>query len=48
MRATTKWYQIQNKADAAEIMIYGNVGESWDGSCVSAKSFNEELRAIKA
>jgi ATP-dependent Clp protease protease subunit len=44
-----KWYQINNKADKAEVWIYEEIGEDfWTGGGVTAKNFQKELSAITA
>lgn len=44
-----KWYQIENKADRAEIWIYDEIGEDfWTGGGVTAKRFQKELSDLKA
>lgn len=41
------WYRIRNATgDRAELLIYGYIGDDWDG--VSAASFRSELSAITA
>jgi ATP-dependent protease ClpP protease subunit len=45
----TKWYSIQARANkSAEIFIYGDIGQSWDGESVTAKSFVKDLQALDA
>ena len=47
-----RWYEIkaQAKSDtapgSAEIMVYGNIGESWWEESITAKSFVESLNAL--
>ncbi|MHB0925879.1 MAG: ClpP-like prohead protease/major capsid protein fusion protein [Gallionellaceae bacterium] len=47
-----KWYSIRaskrGEVKAAEILIYGDIGESWDGETVAAKDFVKELAALDA
>jgi len=44
-----KFYEIKAAAnDSAEVLIYGDIGESWDGSTVAAKQFVEELGNTEA
>lgn len=41
------WYKIQAKGSkAAEISIYGDIGESWWGESVTAKQFVKDLAAL--
>jgi len=40
-----KWYDIKAKAKDAEIWIYEEIGDFWDGG-VSAKEFAKELKAL--
>lgn len=44
------WWTVKAAADAtsAEVLIYGDIGESWYGDSVSAKSFVEALNALTA
>lgn len=45
----SKWYQIVDKQDRAEIWIYEQIGEDWwSGEGITAKGFQKELSAIKA
>lgn len=47
----TQWYQIRALADrprAAEISIYGDIGESWFGETVTARQFVQDLAALDA
>lgn len=48
-----KWYSIRSRASAqgikaasAEILIYGDIGESWYGDSVLAKDFVKEIAAL--
>lgn len=43
-----KWYKIRAKGRAAEVLIYGDIGESWADETVTAKNFVEDLNAIEA
>ncbi len=56
---TPPWYSIRAKqihaqgsttpvASAAEILIFGDIGETWWGESVTAKAFLEELSALEA
>lgn len=40
-----KWYSIKAKAQDAEIWIYEEIGDFWDGG-VSAKQFAEDLKGL--
>lgn len=50
----SKWYSIRAKAvkagaektDAAEVFIYGDIGESWWDETVTAKAFVKEIAAL--
>lgn len=44
-----KWYSIRARADAraAEVFIYGDIGESWNGDTVAAKDLVRELAALE-
>ena len=47
----TQWYQIRalaNRPRAAEILIYGDIGESWFGETVTARRFVQDLAALDA
>lgn len=53
MTKPAKWYSIRQatakggaKASAAEIFIYGDIGESWWGETIAAKDFVRELGAL--
>lgn len=53
IRKTTKTLaaaagQFVAEVKAAEILIFGDIGESWWGESVTAKSFLEELSALEA
>ena len=47
-----KWYTIRARAaaaqgvKAAEVLIYGDIGESWSGETVAAKDFVKEVAAL--
>ncbi len=44
-----KWYEIKAKANsAAEILIYGDIGDSWNSESVTARSMVTELSALDA
>jgi len=41
------FYSIKAKADqSAEILIYGDIGDSWWGESVNAKDFVKEIAAL--
>lgn len=42
------WYQIRARAEqkSAEILIYSDIGESWDGSTVAAREFVAAVGAL--
>jgi len=43
------WYQIKAKGEkAAEVLIFGDIGENWWGESVTAKAFISELNALDA
>lgn len=45
--ASTPWYTIRAKSeDTAEVLIYGNIGESWFGDSVTAQEFVKELQNL--
>ena len=45
-KPTAPWYAFRAKGeDAVEVLIYGDIGESWYGESVTAKKFVEELQA---
>lgn len=49
--STQKFYTIRNRASAAgeksaEVLIYGDIGESWWGESVAAKDFVKEISAL--
>jgi ATP-dependent Clp protease, protease subunit len=41
-----KKFEITNKADSSEILLYGAIGESFFDDAISAKAFSEELKKI--
>jgi ATP-dependent protease ClpP protease subunit len=46
-----KWYEIQARGDRAapiEILIYGDIGTTWDAESITAKAFVQDLQAIQA
>lgn len=49
-RKRKSWYSINAQADAraAEILVYGDIGESWSGDTVTAKQFVKDVAAIDA
>ena len=49
MSNPSKWYSIQARANrSAEVFIYGDIGESWDGETVAAKQFVKDMAALDA
>jgi len=49
--ALHRWWEIRaagDNEDTAEVLIYGDIGESWWAETVSAKEFVQELQAIDA
>jgi ATP-dependent protease ClpP protease subunit len=47
--AAAPWYEIRAKAGAAdttEVLIYGDIGESWSGDTITASAFVRDLQAI--
>jgi len=47
MSTPSKWYSIQARGtSAAEVFVYGDIGESWDGETVAAKSFVKDINAL--
>jgi ATP-dependent protease ClpP protease subunit len=41
------WYTIRAKSeDTAEVLIYGDIGDSWYGESVTAQQFVKELQAL--
>lgn len=43
-----KWYEIRAKAkDTTEILIYGDIGESWWSESVTASQFVKDLQAVE-
>lgn len=46
--APASWYTIRAKGeDTAEVLIYGDIGDSWFGESVTAQQFVKDLQAIK-
>ena len=43
-----RWYDIKAQAGAAEIYIYGNIGDRWDEDGVVASSLVKEIAALNA
>jgi len=43
-----KWYDIKAKGGHAEVLIFGDIGESWNNESVTAKKFVQEFGAIIA
>lgn len=41
-----KYWKIQNKGEAAEILFYGDIGDSWEPDSITAKDFAKELQEI--
>jgi len=48
MNSPSKWYSIVSArgAKSAEVFIYGDIGESWDGETVTAKQFIKDVSAL--
>jgi ATP-dependent protease ClpP protease subunit len=49
--ARRDWYRIRNEADKAkptQVLIYGEIGDSWWGDSVPAATFAREFAAIEA
>lgn len=47
MSKPSKWYSIQARGpSAAEVFVYGDIGESWDGETIAAKSFVKDINAL--
>jgi ATP-dependent protease ClpP protease subunit len=44
----SKWYDIRGAADAPEIWIYGDIGDSWYDDSVTAAQFVKDIQAITA
>lgn len=47
----SKWYTVRAKAagkDSAEVLIYGDIGESWFSDTVTAAQFVKDLQSIDA
>ena len=47
IKAKGVWYEVRASEDAAEVLIYGDIGESWWGESVTAKDFVEALASQK-
>jgi ATP-dependent protease ClpP protease subunit len=46
--ANQNWYTIRAKGeDTVEVLIYGDIGDSWFGESVTAQQFVKDLQAIK-
>ena len=44
-----KPFSITNKTETtSEILLYGEIGENWDGTGITALKFTEELKKIPA
>lgn len=48
MNRKNNWYEIRAAAGAAEVFIYGDIGEGWNDETITAKKFVEDLAAIQA
>jgi ATP-dependent protease ClpP protease subunit len=49
MSKPSKWYSIQARGNRdAEVFVYGDIGESWDGETVAAKQFVKDVSALDA
>lgn len=48
MSKANQWYSIRARAQAssAEVLIYGDIGESWWGDSITAKDFVKEVAAL--
>jgi ATP-dependent protease ClpP protease subunit len=47
MSNPNKWYSIQARGPlGAEVFVYGDIGESWDGETVTAKQFIKDVSAL--
>lgn len=48
MSKQTQWYSIRARAQAAsaEVLIYGDIGESWWGDSIAANHFVREIAAL--
>lgn len=48
MKSKSDWYTIRAKGDnTAEVLIYGDIGDSWSGESVTAQQFVKDLQAIQ-
>ncbi|MCP5089208.1 MAG: Clp protease ClpP [Rhodobacteraceae bacterium] len=47
MNKKLDWYSIKAAAGAAEIFLYGDIGENWDGETVTARKFIDDLAAVQ-
>lgn len=46
--ASASWYTIRAKGeDTVEVLIYGDIGDSWYGESVTAQQFVKDLQVIK-
>jgi len=45
-QASGDWYRIRNAGDRAEVLLYGVIGDEWDGN--DASTFVRDLNAITA
>ncbi len=41
-----KYWKIQDKGETAEILFYGDIGDSWEPDSITAKDFAKELKEI--
>lgn len=48
MHRKNDWYEIRASGKDAEILIYGNIGESWSDEYVTAKDFVTDLQNIES
>lgn len=51
MTSKARWFQIKARSarkDTAEVLIYGDIGESWDAESVTAAQFVRDLQALDA
>lgn len=42
-----KFYSIESKADSAEIMIYGEIGDSWFSESITARQLVSEIKNLE-